>query len=152
MNKPDKSQVFEMILGTSNNGPSFASALPSQVEDTRDWQADHYEGQLAVDVLETEKEVVVVSTMAGSDTTNIEVYVHNDLLTIRGRRELPIDENKVISRFHEECFWGAFSRSIVLPVEVKADAARAEYKNGILTVRIPKQQTEAKIPVRIVEE
>lgn len=114
------------------------------------WQLKE-EGQLSVDVVETQTDVVVISTLAGADSDNIEISLHNDLLTIRGRRPEPY-VGESIQVFHKECFWGNFSRTIVLPVDVKADLARAEYKSGVLTIVIPKQKHSAKIPVTIVEE
>jgi HSP20 family protein len=116
------------------------------------WEAHHEEGQLAVDVAETEQEIVVISTLAGALTNTLEVFVHNDLLTIRGQRKLPPGITESLNYFHKECFWGKFSRTIVLPVEVKGDLADAEYKNGILIIRIPKERREKKIPILIVEE
>jgi len=116
------------------------------------WEAHHEEGQLAVDVAETAQEIIVISTIAGALTDTLEVSVHNDLLTIRGQRKPPASIKDSLSYFHKECFWGKFSRTIVLPVEVKGDLADAEYKNGILIVRIPKERRDKKIPILIVEE
>jgi len=114
------------------------------------WQLSE-EGQLSVDVLETAEDLVIFSTLAGADLQDIEVSLNNDLLTIRGSRPEPLFSDEV-RYFHKECFWGKFSRSIVLPVDVKADMARAEYKNGVLTITIPKQKHNARSPVVIVEE
>jgi len=141
-----------MILDTAADKPAVVRAIPRGNGAPEDWHAEHPEGQLAVDVLETAEEVIVISTMAGADTSDIQVYIHNDLLTLRGKRLRPVKESEAKNTFHEECFWGNFSRSIVLPVEVKADLAKAEYKNGVLVVRVPKQRTEAKIQVTIIEE
>lgn len=151
-NKPNKTDVFEMILNQTGADGRVVEAAPSLVSVSDNWQAEHQEGQLAVDVLQTDKEIVVISTMAGALTDEIEVYVHNDLLTIRGERQCPIEEIGELEYFHQECFWGKFSRTIVLPVEVKGELSRAEYKNGILVIHIPKRQTDAKIPITIVEE
>lgn len=109
------------------------------------------EGQLSVDVLETPEDIVVISTLAGADVDTIDVAVHNDLLTIRGARPEPTVSQAAHKYFHKECFWGKFSRTIVLPVDVKSDLAQAEYKNGVLTVTIPKQRLNTRIPVIIVD-
>ena len=146
------SSVFEMILGTAGSEQVAASARPSDFKLPENWHEEHQEGQLAVDVAQTEKEVIIVSTMAGADTEQIEVYVHNDLLTIRGQRLSPIAHEAEDEYFHEECFWGKFSRTVVLPVDVKGDLAGAEYKNGVLVIRVPKQKVDTKIPVMIIEE
>lgn len=147
------SPVFEMILQSLSEEPSqFLQAKPTHKEMPVDWHKDQQEGQLAVDVGQTDSELVVISTMAGAETEKIEVYIHNDLLTIKGVRVSPLLAISGAEFFHEECFWGKFSRTIVLPSEVKADLATAEYKNGVLTIRVPKRKVDAKIPVMIVEE
>ncbi len=148
-----KSPIFEMIVDTSGS-TSFVPATPSNKgHQEKDWHANHREGQLAVDVFENDNEVIVVSTMAGAVTDMIEVYVHNDLLTIRGERHEPEEMKKATRYFHEECFWGRFSRTIVLPVDVKGDMAGAEYKNGILVVTIPKKhEKSSRIKIEVVEE
>ncbi len=109
------------------------------------------EGQLAVDVAETQDSIVVVSTVAGASVGDIEVSLHNDLLTIRGVR-LPPLAGQEVRHFHQECFWGKFSRTIVLPEEVRGEHAEAEYKNGVLVVRVPKHRINRQIPITIVEE
>lgn len=108
------------------------------------------EGQLLLDVAETDDELIIVAAMAGSPKEKIELHLHNDLLTIKGERLLPIPPSSI---FHfRECYWGKFSRSVVLPVEVRAEAAKAEYKNGLLVVRLPKARLDRSIPIALVEE
>src|SRR3989339_1104007 len=139
--------VLEMIIKQNNE---VDSRVWKDGEDFRlpsNWQAEHQEGELAVDVAQTEKEVIVVSTMAGAVGDKLEIYLHNDLLTIRGVRFSPLEKEKNLEHFHQECYWGKFSRTIVLPVDVKGEMARAEYRSGVLVVRIPKKKNEAKIPV-----
>ncbi len=150
--KSSPDPVFEMILQSSSDMPASVEAKKSDFVLPEDWHEEHQEGQLAVDVGQTETEVVIVSTMAGAVTEKIEVYLHNDLFTIRGERACPRIGDGAVEYFHHECFWGKFSRTIVLPVDVKADLAKAEYKNGILTVRVPKQKMDTKIPVVIVDD
>ncbi len=116
-----------------------------------DWSAHQPEGKLAVDVLETAKEIIVVAPVAGADYEAIEIFTHHDIITIRGQRQVPIVPSGA-NYIHEECFWGPFSRTVVLPTEVKSEQARAEYKNGILTITVPKRITNTKIPVKIIEE
>ena len=95
---------------------------------------------------------MVTTTMAGAQTDKIEVYVHNnDLFTIRGIRSNPISAKKEIHAVHQECYWGKFSRTVVLPSDVDGNKAKAEYRNGVLTVKIPKQRS-SNIPIEIVEE
>lgn len=95
------------------------------------------EGQLTVDVFQDDTNIVIQSTIAGVAPEDLDVSITNDMVTIRGerRRTYEIDPQDY---FYQECYWGTFSRSIILPVEIDADRAEAKIKNGILTIRIPK--------------
>lgn len=108
------------------------------------------EGQLTIDVVQTKDEIIVVAPMAGCKAQNVELHLHNDVLTIRGERQSPLSNESEF--FYRECYWGKFSRTIVLPVEVKVEMARAEFKNGVLTVALPKTKVDGNIPIVIVEE
>ena len=95
------------------------------------------EGQLTVDVYQTPTHIVIASTIAGVDPENLDVEITRESVTIRGRRER---EETVSTEdyFYQECYWGKFSRSIILPQEIDADKATAEFRNGILRVQLPK--------------
>lgn len=146
----ENNPVFEMIIKTGEKYP--IGVKPTKFSLSEDWQDDHHEGQLAVDVAQTETDVIVVSTVAGALPEKLEVYLRNDLLTIRGTRLSPISQLSIDDYFHQECYWGKFSRSIILPVDVKTDMAKAEYNNGVLLIKIPKQKIETKVPIIIVED
>lgn len=94
------------------------------------------EGQLSVDVFRDGDDLIIRSTVAGVKPDEIDISMHGDLLTIRGKRqaEREVEEQQW---FYRECYWGAFSRSIVLPYEVVTDQAKAKVKNGVLEIRIP---------------
>lgn len=109
------------------------------------------EGQLAIDVVQTKDEMVIIAPMAGCRSENLELHLHNDVLTIRGERKSPVSVAES-DYFYKECYWGKFSRTIVLPVEVKVEMARAEFKNGILTIALPKTKVSGNIPIVVVEE
>src|SRR3989338_5394513 len=96
------------------------------------------EGQLSVDVIETDHEIVIRSAIAGAHADEFDVQVTQDTVTIRGRRkpEHPVTEPHVVHL--EECYWGTFSRSVVLPSHIHPEEADATFKNGILTVRLKK--------------
>ena len=95
------------------------------------------EGQLTVDVYQTEDEIVVQSTIAGVTTEDIDISVTTDMLTIKGTRQ-PEEKIRASDYYYRELYWGAFSRTIILPEDVDADKTKAILKNGILTVRMPK--------------
>lgn len=131
--------------------PNGDAAASPDAPEGRSWEPSPEEGQLSVDVIDCVRDLLVAAPMAGTAPASIEVYIQNDLLTIRGRRARPASGASE-TPLHQECFWGKFSRSIVLPVHVKADLARAEYKNGVLSIRIPKRRADAQIQVNIVDE
>ncbi|MBT3538790.1 Hsp20/alpha crystallin family protein [Candidatus Parcubacteria bacterium] len=150
--KKQDDNAFAMILEHVNDRGSEVPATSVSSDEKDHWSKDHNEGKLAVDVAQDDKHIFVVSTAAGAVPDKIEVFVHNDLLTIRGVRHTPLDNEEDIEYFYKECFWGIFSRTIVLPTDVKGDLAHAKYQNGILTIKIPKRQADAKIEIEIIEE
>lgn len=96
------------------------------------------EGQLSVDVFETDDAIVVQSAIAGISPDDLDIYINPDMLTIRGKRAR--DARATDATMHyEECFWGTFSRTIVLPTHVRSDESEAELKDGILTITMPKE-------------
>lgn len=98
------------------------------------------EGQLTIDVYQTEGEIVIKSTIAGVKPEDLDVSINNDMVTIKGERK---NEEMVNAEnyYYQECYWGHFSRSVVLPVDIISDKAEASLKNGILTIRLPKADT-----------
>ena len=109
------------------------------------------EGQLMVDVYQTPTEIVIKSTVAGVNPEDIDISIVNDMITIKGRRVL--DENiKNEDYFFQECYWGSFSRSIILPMEIDSDRISATLKNGILTIRLPKIDKNRVKKIRIKAE
>jgi len=126
--------------------PNMSQNIPAEQEES--WAGDS-EGQLTIDVYQTDNDIVIKSTIAGVKPEDLDVSINNDMVTIRGDRK---NEEKVESEnyYYQECYWGMFSRSVILPVEVIADKAEATMKNGILTIRLPKADTtkSKKIQVR----
>ncbi len=107
------------------------------------------EGQLTIDVYQTPEDIIIKSTIAGVKPEDLDVSINNDMVTIKGERKLE-EEVSQDDYYYQECYWGAFSRSVVLPTDILADKAEASLKNGILTIKLPKaakDQTK-KIQVR----
>lgn len=104
-------------------------------QEKKKWDAPR--GQLVVDVYETDKELVVQSAIAGIKNDQIDVSLDNDILIIKGEREDPSKE-KDKRYFLKECYWGSFSKEIILPREIDTSKIDAKVKEGILTVRMPK--------------
>lgn len=126
-------------ISTTSNQPS---------EEEGSWVADQ-EGQLTIDVYQTDSDIVIKSTIAGVKPEDLDIQINNDMVTIRGERKKE-DEVRDEDYYYQECYWGAFSRSIILPVDVEANKSEAIMKNGILTIRLPKAETAKarKIQVR----
>jgi HSP20 family protein len=102
-----------------------------------EWLNVEEEGQLTVDVFQTDIEIIIQSTVAGVRPDELDVQITRDMVTIRGKRE----QGREITKddyFYQELYWGSFSRSILLPSEVDVDESEATLKNGLLTVRLPK--------------
>ena len=123
--------------------------LDTPIEGDEDWMAEAEEGQLAVDVYQTKDNVVIKAPIAGVTPDNIDIEVAEDVVTIRGERV----EEKEVDREHyyvQECYWGAFSRSVILPTSTVAEKAAASLKDGVLTITIPKvaQDKVKKIKVK----
>ena len=108
------------------------------------------EGQLAVDVYETDGEVVIQSAIAGIKAEDLDISVENDIVAIRGKREKSF-EKSARNYFYQECYWGYFSREIILPAEVDPSRANAAMKDGVLTIRIPKIEREKKRKIIVKE-
>ncbi len=101
------------------------------------WLPEAVEGQLTIDVYQTENDIVIKSTIAGVQPEDLDIEITKDMVTIRGQRQKD-EEITQENYYYQECYWGAFSRSVILPTDVDADKAEATLKNGILTLRLPK--------------
>lgn len=114
----------------------FDTAFPARPEEALTTWAP------SVDIYETENELVLKADLPDIDEKDLDVRVENNMLTIRGERKF---EQKVKEEnyLRIERSYGAFSRSFSLPNTVNGEAIKAEYKNGVLTVSMPKR-AEAK--------
>lgn len=130
------------------NLPKEAS---NSLSDTADWFDDDFEdGQLSLDVYETPKEIMVKSTIAGVKPEDLDIAINEDMLTIRGQRQAE-ESIKEEDYLYRECYWGSFSRSIILPAEVKADKIKAELENGVLTISLPKAKVAREMSIKVKE-
>lgn len=109
--------------------------------------AEETEGQLSIDVYQDEHNVYVLAPIAGVKAADIDISITDEVLTIRGQRkaghEFPAEKH-----FTQECYWGPFSRSYVLPIAVNSDEVRATLKDGLLRVEIPK---DAKVKTKVIK-
>ncbi len=133
----NKNQVDEEILADD--------FLEEEQTPNEEWMnEEEFEGQLAVDVYQTKDTIVIKAPIAGVKPEDIDVAISEDVVTIRGDRK----ESTTISKdsyYVQECFWGSFSRSVILPTSTVADKANAGLNNGVLTIEIPKVVPEDKV-------
>ncbi len=125
------------MLQPSWSAPAYQ---PQTTPQTMPENNNDIEGQLTIDVYQTEGEIVIKSTIAGVKPEDLDVTINNDMVTVKGERK----NEEVVEQgnyYYQECYWGGFSRSVLLPVDVIPEKADASLKNGILTIRLPKADT-----------
>jgi HSP20 family protein len=115
---------------------------------TRPGDADLAAWAPVVDIHETKDELVAQVDLPGLSEKDIDIRVENDTLTIRGERkfEKNVEEENYL---RVERAYGSFTRTFSLPNTISAESIRAEYKNGVLTVRMPKREESKPKQVKI---
>lgn len=100
-----------------------------------------FPGQLAVDVYETDEQLIVKARTAGVNKEDLDVSISDGILTISGT--LSSGDDSAATNWHiQECYWGEFSRTLALPVAVKEDEVAAALKDGVLTITFSKVKQE----------
>jgi len=104
---------------------------------------------LVVDVYQTPKEIVIRTPVSGVKLADIHITISDNTLTIKGERthEDEISESDYLLK---ECYWGSFSRSLILPFNLNPGKIKAFFKDGILKIVIPREQVEEKA-IKITE-
>jgi HSP20 family protein len=113
-----------------------SQAIEVDMRDTHDHDTDI--GQIAVDILDTPSNIIIVAPVAGVDPAEVDIWLSRNILTISGHRhEAPIylEAKRLLV---EECFYGAFSRSIILPENLGFDKIRATIEHNVIMIEIPK--------------
>lgn len=126
--------------------PAVASVRPSIQEQFEEEPVES--GQLPVDMYQTANDIVIRTFIAGVRPDEINVSISRDMVVLEGSRasaESVADSDYV----HQELFWGAFSRTIMLPQEVDVDAATAGAKDGLLTLVLPKLDKARQTKLRV---
>ena len=130
----------------ADNSPTSVEEETVSSSDTQDWvepEKIDLPGQLPLDIYETKDLLVVICRVAGVEEENIDVSISaNNILAIRGSLSAKT-EDKVENHIIQECYWGEFSRSVSLPVDVKKDNINATLENGILKIIFIKIKQDA---------
>ena len=137
-------EPFSAVDEMFNRFPSFFGRLPPYAADTDgkfDWAP-------SVDISETDGEYLIRAALPAVKKEDVKVTVDDGMLTLSGERRQK--EEQKDEKFHKvETFYGSFSRSFALPDAVDEAAIRAESKDGVLTIRVPKTKAETRKPTSI---
>lgn len=121
---------------------------PGAKKQNEDW-LNEYEGQLTIDVYQTKDSIVITSTIAGVRPEDIDISIANDMVTIKGDRKKN-QEVEAEDYFYQECYWGSFSRSVILPVDIDPDNVQAELKDGILIITLSKAEKSKTRKIKVM--
>ncbi|MBU1132141.1 Hsp20/alpha crystallin family protein [Patescibacteria group bacterium] len=108
------------------------------------------QGQLTLDVFQDNENIYVIAPVAGVKQGNIDISIDDDILTIQGQRENEFSREEKDYLFRE-CYWGKFSRSIILPANVNENKIQAILQNGILKITLPKIEKTKKQGISVKE-
>ena len=104
-------------------------------------------GQLSLDIFHMEKEIIIMAPIAGVKEKDLAISITDDVLVIKGSRQnkFEVPEENYYTR---ECFWGNFSRSIVLPQEADIRGISAKFDDNVLEIHIPRTEME---PTKVIK-
>ncbi|MEA2112470.1 MAG: Hsp20/alpha crystallin family protein [Patescibacteria group bacterium] len=114
-----------------------------QDEKSSTWEEEENEGELSVDVYDDKDQIVVKTMVAGVRPEDLDISITRDMVIIKGVRS----EEKEISKndyYHQELYWGSFTRTIMLPTEIDIEESKATEKYGLLILELPKIDKERK--------
>lgn len=135
----------------SNDQQDDSSTVQPQASNDDSWDEEQLQdmpGMLAVDVYESKEKLYVKARTAGVNKDDLDVSISDNTLTIKGTLSSG-DEVETEDYHIQECYWGEFSRTLALPVQVKEDEVEAVLKDGVLTISFTKvkQETVKKISI-----
>lgn len=144
------------FFGGRNDVPTPPRSLAVNAADElglepEDDVAESLEGEIAVDVYETDTDVVIVSPIAGVDPEEIQISAGEDSVTISGQRKAEHTKHGK-NLITQEIYWGSFERTVELPVPCEVNHASASCKQGVLTVTIPKSHKARKKTIKVKSE
>jgi HSP20 family protein len=152
----EKRSFFDRLTGINGDDTEQELDIPTNHDTTtgsekrkNGWiEEENGEGQLTVDVYQTSDSIVINAMVAGVKPDDLDIAITRDMVTIKGRREASEDVSNE-NYFFKELYWGAFSRTILLPQEIEVEDAEANERYGMLTITLPKidkgRQTKLKV-------
>lgn len=153
-----KRSFFERLTGSVDNEEEVSftrnysgGSIKENIRDKKnnDWmEEENEEAELSVDVYQTLTDIVVQTMIAGVKPEDLKLSIARDTVTISGKRE----ENRNIDEenyFIKELYWGKFSRTISLPLEVEPEEVEAIEKHGLITIKIKKVDKEKRNTIKV---
>ncbi|OGZ69395.1 MAG: hypothetical protein A3F47_02065 [Candidatus Staskawiczbacteria bacterium RIFCSPHIGHO2_12_FULL_38_11] len=135
MPRKTKSKTEKVSVKTEEKKEIIPEQKPEEkIEETAIFNS---EGELVVDVFETNDHFVVLTAIAGVNIKDLDISVEKDMMVIKGQRQDPHNDHEK-KYFYQECYWGPFSRKVVLPENIKTEEAEAQMDKGMLVIKIPK--------------
>ncbi|MEA2092389.1 MAG: Hsp20/alpha crystallin family protein [Patescibacteria group bacterium] len=107
------------------------------------------EGELAVDIYETEKNIIIQAPVAGVKKEDIEVITEKDTIVIKGHRECLKRSDEVKNFYTQECYFGDFRREVIMPEDFDPAQIKADISDSILTIEVPKIEKEKKRKIEL---
>lgn len=136
MANDETKRFFEELVTRDEGQGSGPAHQPHKSSPSKDKEADDGGGQLAIDVYRSGDNVIIESPIAGVDPSQIDIQITSEEVSINGQRA-KYEEIHDEDYYYQECYWGRFSRSVILPDEIDAEASEATIKNGILRIKMP---------------
>jgi len=133
-------EVSIITSGEETKIKKMKKSIKKEKKDTEDWLPEENQGQLSIDIYEDDNCLVIESMVAGVQAKDIDIITEPDLIVIRGSRSRVNKPQEDLNYYYQECFWGKFSRTLILPCPIKPNEVKANFKNGILKITLPKAE------------
>ncbi|NDK08322.1 Hsp20 family protein [Candidatus Gracilibacteria bacterium] len=127
------------LFGVSNNNEEEFDELSEEIEET-----ENDLGQISLDIIEKDTSIIIIAPIAGVELKHIDITVNKNILIISGNRKKPLEYYEGNILRNSECFWGEFSRNIILPENMDFDNIKAVMENNLLIVNIPRLNLDSK--------
>jgi len=152
----NNSDDLDRVLGDEHEFGDDELSVQDDYSEEEEWEdeelsagtTDPQDGELPVDMYQTDDEIIIRAIVAGVDPSDLEISITRDMVTVRGTRE-EYQEARDDGYFHRELFWGSFSRTLLLPEEVAIDESEANEKHGMLEIRLPKLDKHRSTQLRV---
>lgn len=155
LNSEEVQSVDAELGGGENAEIELAKSGGAALKDRKSLDEEEFfdegDGQLTVDLYQTTDDIILESPIAGVKPEDLDISITSESVTIKGSRQKD-RRIKDEDYFYQECYWGKFSRSIILPQEVDAEKSEALIKNGVLTITLPKLNRQRSKKIRVQSE